>query len=79
MVTTSLRECAKIVPMAEVETTGAPPTEAEQAFRGRPLHGQPGELPEAEGVAVKPHRAFQFRDADADMRKPLYAHTGDFP
>jgi 2-(1,2-epoxy-1,2-dihydrophenyl)acetyl-CoA isomerase len=35
MVTTSLLECAKIAPMAEVETTGAPPTETEPVLTSR--------------------------------------------
>jgi 2-(1,2-epoxy-1,2-dihydrophenyl)acetyl-CoA isomerase len=35
MVTTQSRECAKIAPMAEVEATGAPPTDAEPVLTGR--------------------------------------------
>jgi len=35
MITTQSRECAKIAPMAEVEATGAPPTDTEPVLTGR--------------------------------------------
>ena len=35
MITTQSRECAKIAPMAEVEATGAPPTDTEAVLTGR--------------------------------------------
>ena len=35
MITTQSRECAKIAPMAEVEATGAPPTDTEPVLSGR--------------------------------------------